>query len=294
MPELLYALGILAGFIILSVILLLTLRGTLTIGYDGEFFLFFKILFFNIKLLPVKEKQKKYRKTMSRRKAQKIRHSIEKKKERKRKIINMIFGKKESAETQTEEKPQDTTQESAESGTVQLNFPVKLIAREIIDILSAYTEMIAIIMRRFTHHLRIRVARFKIKIATPDPSVTALTYGAATGILNVLLPVLRDVDNLGLPREESFDISTDFLSDTPEIDIKVSFSLRVWHIADVLIRPIFGGLSKYVDRKGGIDNTIESAVKLVSAFFPKKEKESKPQKPQKAEKPQKTEKEDKN
>ena len=293
MPEILYALGILAGLVVLSVIFLLTLRGTLTIGYNGEFFLFFKVLFFNIKLLPVKEKQKKYRKTMSRRKAQKIRHSIEKKKERKHKIIQAIFGKKESKETQTEEKPPETPQESTESGSVQLNFPVKLIAREIIDILSAYTEMIAIIMRRFTHHLRIKIARFKIRIATPDPSVTALTYGAATGILNVLLPVMRDVDNLGLPKEEYFDISTDFLSDTPEIDIKVSFSLRVWHIADVLIRPLFGGLSKYVDRKGGIDNTIEGFVKLVEGFFPKKEKE-KESAPKKLKKPQKTEKENKN
>ena len=137
--------------------------------------------------------------------------------------------------------------------------------------LSVFTEIIAILTKRFTHHLRIKIAKFKIKIASPDASVTAVTYGAATGILNVLLPILRDVENLGLPKEEEFDISADFVSDTTEIDMKVSFSLRTWHVADIALRSLFGGLSKYLKRKGGIDKAFGEISELISAFSSKKE-----------------------
>ena len=266
MPELLYVLGAVIAFIALTVILILSLRGTLTVGYNGELFLRFKVLFFNLKLLPVKEKKKSYRRSMSRSKAKKIRRLVAKKEERKRAFKEKLFGKKKE-EKVSEEKPADKEVKETDKPEI----PVRLIAREAIDLLSAFTEIIAIVTRRFTKHLRIKVSRLKVRIATPDPSVTAVTYGACTGIINVLLPILRDVDNLGLPREECFDISADFVSDTPDIDMKVSFSLRVWHIADILLHSLFGGLSKYVKRKGGIDRAFDNISEIIKAFSSKHE-----------------------
>ena len=259
MPELLYVLSVVIGLIALAVVLFLSLRGTLTVGYDGEFFLTFKVLFFNIPLLPIREKRKNYRRSMSRRKAKKIRRLVEKKEERKRDFIQKLFGKKEAED----KKPSDKTQAEAPKEKSDVDIPVKLVARETIDILSAFTEIIAIITNRFTHHLRIRISRFKIRIATSDASLTAVTYGACTGIVNVLLPILRDVENLGLPREENFDISADFVSDTPEIDMMVSFSIRTWHIADIMLRSLLGGMSKYVKRKGGIDKTFDNISVII-------------------------------
>lgn len=266
MPDLLYVLGGIIGFVILAAILILSLRGTLTVGYDGEFFLYFKVLFFNVRLLPPKEGKKRYRRSMSRRRAKKIRRLVAQKEERKRAFKEKLFGKK------TAEDKKSGHKHAPEEKKEKTNLPVKLIAKETIDVLSAFTEIIAIIVKRFAHHLRIRISKFKIMIATPDPALTAVTYGAATGIIDVLLPILRDVDNLGLPKEEHFDLSADFVADTPHIDMKVSFSLRTWHIADIMLRSLFGGLSKYAKRKGGIDKAFEDISRLIDAFSSKKEK----------------------
>ena len=267
MPELLYVLGAVTALAVLTVLFILSLRGTLTVGYDGEFFLFFKVLFFNVRLLPPKEEKRKCRRSMSRRRAKRIRRLVAQREERKQALKEKLFGRRTDKEKKTDEISDGEVEKDKSSSKP----PVRLIAREVIDILSAFTEIIAILVKRFTHHLRIKVSKFKIKIATPDASVTAVTYGAATGILNVLLPILRDVDNLGLPKEESFDISADFVSDTPDIDIKVSFSLRTWHIADIALRSMLGGLSRYVKRKGGIDKTIDHISEIVQAFSTKKE-----------------------
>ena len=292
MPEFFTVLGIIIATLVLSVVFALSLRGTLTVAYDGEFYLSFRLFIFNLRFLPIKERKKHYSRYMSRRKAKKIREEMARKEERKRAIKELFFGKKEKKPDEEEKKPVE--EKKPEEKNVSFKFPVKLVAREIIDILSAFTEIVAIIVRRFAHHLKVKIVRFKVKIATEDPALTAVTYGAATGIINVLLPILEDVDNLGLPKEKNLDISTDFLSDTPEIDMKVSFSIRTWHIADIFLRTAIGGLSKYVDRKGGIDKTFENISRLVEAFTPKKEEQQESKKEGASEKSQNTENQENN
>lgn len=275
MPDFFTVLGIIIAVFALSVVFVLSLRGTLTVAYDGEFYLSFRILFLNLRFLPIRERKKRYSRYMSRRQAKKIREEMARKEERKRAIKELLFGKKEKKPEEEEKKPEE--EKRSEEKNVSPKFPIKLVARELIDILSAFTEIVAIIVKRFAHHLKVKIVRFKVKIATEDPALTAVTYGAATGIINVLLPILEDVDNLGLPKEKNLDVSTDFLSDTPEIDMKVSFSIRTWHIADIFLRTAIGGISKYVDRKGGIDKTLENISRLVEAFTPRKEAPQKAQ-----------------
>ena len=84
MPPLLKAAAIAIGAVALLILFILSLRGTLTIAYDGEFSLYFRVLFFNIKLLPWKKRKKRYRKTMSARKAKMIRIKARRKAERRR------------------------------------------------------------------------------------------------------------------------------------------------------------------------------------------------------------------
>lgn len=264
------AVGIILAIALLSVIALLSLRGRLTVAYDGEFSISFGVLFFNLRLLPVRERKKRYRRSMSRSRARRIRKSVQKREERRKAFRERLFGKKEQKQTK-----QGTGDKSNEEKTASPDIPISLVARETIDILSVFTEVIAIIVKRFTHHLKIKIARFKIRIATEDPAITAVTYGAATGILNVLLPILSTVDNLKLPKERQFDVSTDFVATVPEIDMKVTFYLRTWHMADILIRTLFGGISKYVSRKGGIDKTFAHIADVISRLSPKDEGENK-------------------
>ena len=257
MPPLLKAAAIAIGAVALLILFILSLRGTLTIAYDGEFSLYFRVLFFNIKLLPWKKRKKRYRKTMSARKAKRIRIKARRKAERRR-----LRRKKPVPEEQ--KKPEEPKKEP----TSLPKIPIRPIARELIDIMATATEAVAIIVKRFTHHLRIKVARFKVTVATGDPAVTAVTYGAASQIINVLLPILSTVKNFKLPPKDEFGVSVDFTKETPDIDIKLSFSLCVWNFVDIWLRAAFGALSKYVDRKGGVDNTFKSLAELFGSFMP--------------------------
>lgn len=260
MPEFFTVLGIIVAAIAALALFVLSLRGTLTIAYDGEFSLYFRVLFFNIRLFPFKKRKKHYRKHMSAFEAEQIRKAARRKAEKRRKAK-----KKQPVQKEPEQKT-----EKKDRGQKQ-SIPVGLIAREIIDILSVFTEVTAIIVKRFTHHLRVKVARFNVRIATEDPAVTAVTYGAASQIINVLIPILSTVDNFTLPKRKYFDISADFTSTVPEIDIKLAFSLRAWHMADIGIRAALGAISKYVGRKGGVDNTFKHIVKLFKSIIPPEE-----------------------
>ena len=63
-----------------------------------------------------------------------------------------------------------------------------------------------------------------------------------TQAVNLLLPVLEQVKNFTLPDATELSIEADFLSEAPDIDVKLSFSLRVWHLFDVA----FGALKHFV------------------------------------------------
>ena len=70
------------GIIVLFFAFILTLKATVTIAYCGEVSLFVKVLFLKIKILPAKKK--KYPKSMSAKKARKIKEKQKKKDAKKR------------------------------------------------------------------------------------------------------------------------------------------------------------------------------------------------------------------
>ena len=116
---------------------------------------------------------------------------------------------------------------------------------EILDMISLIRELVAVVIRRFFGHLRIRVARLKLVVATPDAATTAIAYGAACTALNLLIPTLSEVKNFKLPAEDEFGVVCDFTADTPSFDVKLSFSLRVWHLFHVA----FGALGRFISHK---------------------------------------------
>lgn len=215
---------IIIGAILLFFVFLLSLKATITIAYADELTLSVRVLCIKIRILPKKEKRGP--RSMSRRSAERIREKARKKAQKKR----------EAAKAKAEAKRQ---KKEAAKGK-----PKKSMS-EILDIVSVIREIAAEVIRRFFKHLRIDVARVKIKVATGDAATTAVAYGAACTALNVLLPVLSEVKNFSLPRERDFSVEPDFLGETPELDVKLLFSLRVWHLFSVA----FGALKKFLAHK---------------------------------------------
>ena len=254
MPELFITLAILAALAALSLLFLLSLKGTLTISYDKEFSIRFKVLGIKIPIYPRPQKKRRRKQRMSAREAARIRKRARKKAEKDRLWRQQRRADRSKLKKKFKKKKAEKKSEAKEKA------PIGKTVSSVVDILAVITEVTAIVVKRFTHHLKIKIARLRVKIASEDAALTAVAYGSVTQIVNILLPILSEVGNLKLPPEKSFDISADFSTTTPEIEAEIAFSLRVWHLADVGIRGAIGGISKFLKRSDNIEDTLSDAL----------------------------------
>lgn len=205
---------ILLGIIALIAIILM-LRGIVTIEYRDTLKVTLRVLFIKIKILPKKEKHPRVH-SMSKRRSERIARRLEKKKEKKKE-------KRLEKKRAKEEKKK--------------NAPKKKLPEMLKDI-SEITELVLLAVKKFFGHLKIRVIRFNVKIASDDAATTAIAYGAVNQIVATIYPFVEGSKNIKTPNKKNFNIYTDFLSDTPEADVKIKLSIRVWQIVDVAIAAI--------------------------------------------------------
>lgn len=238
-----------AAFILLLAFLLL-LKMTLIIAYDGEVGLWVKLLFIKIRLVPAKKKR--YRRSMSARKAARL------KKKRIKKLRKKLKKKRDKEEEkQGAKKATDKSQEK------------KKTPAEILDIIHLVCKLVTKVVGKFFKHIRIKLARINIKIATEDAATTAITYGAVTQAINILFPLLDNVKQVKTPKGREINIYADFCSDEPEIDIRIEFAIRVWQVLHVAITALielikyFFKSAKRKDEQGeGNDEISEALAKL--------------------------------
>ena len=213
---------IVIGCIILFFAFILSLKAKITVIYDGEVALYVRVLFIKIKILPSKKKKGPH--SMSEKKAKKIKAKLEAKAEKKRL-------KKKQKKAQKEEAKQKPKEKKSLS--------------EILDIIGMVKDIVSVVIKRFFEHLRIDLARLKIKVATGDAATTAIAYGAISQAAMYLFTVLEPVKGFSFPDAKDAEISCDYLSDTTTVDIKISFSIRVWHVFHVA----FGALKEFIKHK---------------------------------------------
>ncbi len=237
LPLIIICLVLLAAALL--ILLVLSLKGTLTIEYKDELSLYFSFGPIKIKIFPFKEKKKKHLfHSMSAWRAKRIRNAARRKEERrlKRKA-------KRKKPLSTGKKPAEKKKSGIKLGREEIG--------DIIGILQLATELAAIIVKRFAKRLHVKVARLRVKVASPDAATTALAYGAVTQTVNILLPILSETKHFDIPKKKDFDISCDFLSDTPEFDLKIAFSLRVWHLFDIpfaALKRLIPEVPKYIEK----------------------------------------------
>lgn len=183
--------------IIVLLALLLSLKITLRITYEDSLRVYLKVLFVKIRLYPSKKKEKKYPHSMSKRKARKIKDSLQKKSKPKKKK------KKEK-----EEKP------------IEKN--------DLISIVSIITNFVKNFVITFTKAVRIKFSRMHITVASEDAATTAILYGAITQSVNVLFPLIDNIKNVKkLPSGKELSVRADFLTDKPTVDVDINLYVRV-------------------------------------------------------------------
>lgn len=234
--------------IILAIIAFIALlKATVIISYNDEVELTVKVLFIKIQILP--SKKKRGPRKMSDKKARKIREKMRAKAEKKR--LSKEAKEKEKAEKK----------KSGEKKSIS----------ETINTVKMFSSLGVAVIETFFKHLRIRVARIKIKVATGDAATTAIAYGAITQSLNILLPLLESVKNFEKLNKTDIDISVDFLEESPTIDLKLGFSIRVWHVFDVA----FAALGKFLKHKLKADSNSPSNNPTASPSAKSKKKKKK-------------------
>ena len=187
--------------IALLIALLLSTKVLLHIRYEESLTVYLRVLFVKIRLYPSKKEKKKHPHSMSKRKAQKIKDSLQKKPKKKPK-------KRKSKKKEKEKEPKE--------------------APDLISIISIITSFVKSFLRLFAGSVRIRSSRLHIVVATEDAADTAIAYGSLTQAVNLLFPLLDGIKTFKhLPRGKELSVSADFLSDTSKIDADVELYIRV-------------------------------------------------------------------
>ncbi len=222
------------GLILLFFVFLFSLRAVITIGYSDELSLSLRVLFIKIKLLPKKKSGKRVR-SMSKKKSEKIKLKKQQKADK----------KAEKKRLSKQKKDEEKRQKKKEKKSIG----------EIIDTVDLVLVLVKVILKRFFGHLRVDVARFRIKVATPDPATTAIAYGTVSQTVAYLFEILRNNKNVRGLQKADIDISTDFLSDTPTADIKLAFSLRVWHVFHIALSALASLIKKKISQQQKADRS---------------------------------------
>jgi len=197
------------------------IKATVVISYSDEVCLHVRVLCFKIKILPSREKKQK--RSMSVKQAEKIKAKLRKKAEKK-KLSAVEKQKKKEEKKKTKEK--------------------KSISAIISDV-QLFASLGVLVIQKFFKHLRIKIAKIHLIIATPDAATTAVAYGAVTQSLNILLPALESVKNFKDIEKADIFVDADFLEETPTVDIKLAFSIRIWHVFDIA----FSALGRFIKKK---------------------------------------------
>jgi hypothetical protein len=203
------------GCILLFLALLLSLKATVCVIYNGEVSLYVKVLFVKIKILP-KDKKKKGPHSMSVKKAERIKKKLEKKAEKKR---------QRALEKQRKKQEKKELSKNAKQEKKSLS--------DILDMLRMVTDITKSVISTFFGHLRVKVAHLHINVATGDAATTAIAYGAISEAVFYLYETIGKLDGISLPDRKDVSVNADYLSDNFTADVKICFSIRVWHVLHV-------------------------------------------------------------
>jgi len=219
--------------IVLFFAFILSLRGriVLALNEDGELYLAIKILFFTIRIAPAKSpkpiKIKDYTPKKHKKRLQKNYQAYLKKQEKKQQ-------KKAEKQKKKEQKKAKSTKEK----------PPK---RSVFDWLDIATSVLKVLFERFFKHLRIKVVRLRINVATGDAASTAILYGVVVQSVAYIVEMLNSITNLNNLKKADIAVNADYLSEKTSCDLKFVFSIRIWQIFSIVFGVAGRAIKKFFE-----------------------------------------------
>lgn len=220
---------IIIGVVMLIFIGILALKATLKIEYRDEVALSVRVLCFEMGILPKKKPKPLDPSKMTPKKYRKL---LEKKKKREQ---QQALKKKQRAEKKKQKKAQNEKRKSVQELAQAHKQPKK---RSLLENISLIKEILAVVLGRFSRHLRIKLTRIRLVIGTDDAAKTAMIYGAAAAGVACITEMLDNVTNIEYTTDADVSVEADFLSERIDVDVKIEISLRVWHLLDIALRAV--------------------------------------------------------
>ena len=207
--------------ILVFLILLSLIHVQITIEYNESLCVYAKVMrIFRIPITPAKEKKIKLSdysdKAIAKREKlqrEKIARKAQKKQEKKQQKLEKKKRKKEHPEEEQTE-------------------------RTLAENLSLIIDIVKVLLQRFFKHLRIDLSRIHISIVGEDAAQTAILYGVVCQSVAYLLELLKRFKTVSTPSLPDVSVTPDWIGEKTQVDIKLSFSLRVGHVLDIIFRVI--------------------------------------------------------
>lgn len=219
------------GILLLLICAVMFLRVSVIIEADEGARVFLKILFIKIKLVP------KERKKINLRDFESKRFKRKQEKEKKKALARKKSKQKKEAK---KKQKKDIAKEKAKEQPKK-----KMSVSEIMDIVGLVSKLVGTFFVRFAKRLRLDLARIHITVGGEDAASTAISYGVVCQGVSAVVELLDRITNITPEKNRDIAVGVDFLSDKMKVDIKLSASLRVWHVFDML----FSVAIKFVKEK---------------------------------------------
>ena len=225
-------------YVLLGIILffafLLSLKANVRLEFSEELILSVSVLGIKIKILPGKEKPVKIKDYSYENHQKRLRQKHEAQLEKqKKKAQKKAANEKKKAERKAETPEQKKARKSAPK-------------RSISDWINIAVGILAIFFEKFTKHFRIKVARLKVNVATGDAASTAILYGAVVQSIAYLIEIMSRVTNVDGLKKADIDVKADYLSEKTTLDLCFVFSMRVWHLFDILFGVIGRAIKRFI------------------------------------------------
>lgn len=235
-------LGIILFFVL---IFTLKIKVILIMPSPDDMQLKLKIGIIPITILPSKEKKIKLsrysKKEMEKRRIAEIEKA-------KKKAANKEKKKQKKAEKQKKE--QERLEKLRREGKIPPEEQKKQKKKEdptaltLVDNINAATSALGRFFVKFGKRFRIDLTRIIINVATGDAASTAILYGATVPAVMALIALLEKITNLKGLDDAVIDVRCDYLKQSTTVDVHVAFSMRPWHLFDMLFSALFAFLKK--------------------------------------------------
>ena len=227
---------IVIGAILLFFALLLLLRIRLTITLRDKVSLTLSILCFRIRLFPRKQKKVKWRQYSPKRAAKIAARKAKKQAKKQAKKAAKKAKKATEKHLATTDCPQE-----------KMTLAEKLVL---------VRALAATLLRKTHKHLKLKMARLHIRVATGDAASTAILYGAVSGVLASLLALLDRATSLRA-KQPQVAVFADYLSEKPSADVKLVFSISVRGALAILFAAAFSYLRAKAAQKSARKQKIK-------------------------------------